>query len=92
MATLTSKSKLKKGEKMRDKKQLTQNDMIYKYMKTHKRGITPAQALDMFGCQRLSGRIKDLRNRGVAIKSERIAVLNRFGKKCWVCKYTLVEK
>lgn len=80
----------RKGDKMR--KLESQNDKILRYLKTHKRGLTPYEALEKFDCMRLSGRIKDLRNQGVLIRSERVEVLNKKGKKCWVAKYTLVEK
>lgn len=32
--------------------------------------ITPLEALDKFGCQRLAARIDDLQRRGLAIKHE----------------------
>lgn len=36
--------------------------------------ITPLEALNKFGCLRLSGRIYDLRRKGYNIKSNRITV------------------
>ena len=36
--------------------------------------ITPLEALDKFGCLRLSGRIYDLKRKGYNIKSNRITV------------------
>jgi hypothetical protein len=36
------------------------------------RGITQLQALDMFGCMRLGGRICELREQGYDIQTERV--------------------
>lgn len=69
----------------------TQCDKILKHMKTHKRGITPAQAYERYGCMRLSGRIFDLRHMGYAIKTDIIAVRNRDGETSYVAQYTLME-
>ena len=68
---------------------MTQCEKILHFMKTHKRGITPLQAMDMFGCMRLSGRIHDLRARGYVISSEIVEVKNRYGEKCRVSRYKL---
>lgn len=46
------------------KKIISQNDQILKYLKNHKKGITPMGALSLCGCWRLSARIKDLREEG----------------------------
>lgn len=69
---------------------MTQNEKILKYMSTHKNGITPLQAMDKFGCMRLSGRIHDLREMGYVISSELVEVRNRYGEKCRVSRYRLV--
>ena len=69
---------------------MTQNEKILKYMRTHKNGITPLQAMDKFGCMRLSGRIHDLREMGYVISSELVEVRNRYGEKCRVSRYRLV--
>lgn len=42
--------------------------------------ITPLEALNMFGCMRLGARIYDLREQGLAIKSEMVEVETRTGK------------
>lgn len=51
----------------------SQNQMILDYLKTGKI-LTPLEALDMFGCLRLSGRIYELKNQGWPILSERRAL------------------
>ena len=71
---------------------MSQNEKILKFMKTHKNGITPLQAMDHFGCMRLSGRIHDLRARGYKISSELVDVKNRYGDTCRVSRYRLVGK
>lgn len=69
----------------------TQNEKILRYLKTHKRGLTPIKALELFGCMRLSGRIFELRDMGYEISSEIIAVKNRDGETCHVANYKLME-
>jgi hypothetical protein len=48
----------------------TQNQQVLAYLKTGKE-ITPMDALRMFGCFRLAGRIYDLRQEGWPITCER---------------------
>lgn len=60
-------------------KHKSQCDKVLKYLQTHKTGITPLQAMDKFGVQRLSGRIYDLRDMGYPILATRVDVKNRFG-------------
>lgn len=47
----------------------SQNDKILRYLKTHKRGITPMQAISMFKITCLAERIRDLRERGYKIET-----------------------
>lgn len=70
---------------------MTLCEKILKFMKTHKLGITPLQAMDHFGCMCLAQRIYDLRKMGYKIKSEIVEVKNRYGKTCRVARYTLRE-
>lgn len=78
---------MKRGIEMKK----TQNEQILRYLKTHKRGITPLKALELCGCMRLSGRIFELRDMGYEISSEIIAVKNKDGDVCHVANYKLVE-
>lgn len=48
----------------------TQNQQVLSYLKTGK-VITPLEALDMFGCFRLSARIYELKDMGWPIHCER---------------------
>ena len=70
---------------------MTQCEKILKFMETHKRGITPLQAMDKFGCMSLAQRIYDLRGEGYDISSELVEVRNRYGQKCHVSRYRLVR-
>ena len=72
-------------------KTMTQNDMILRHLKTHKRGITQADAVERFGCYRLSGRIHDLRELGYDIKTEHETKKNRYGVSCTFARYKLVQ-
>jgi hypothetical protein len=49
--------------------------------------ITPIEALNMYGCFRLSARIKDLRDQGVPITMERVT---RAGKS--FASYRIADK
>ena len=48
----------------------SQANAILRYMQEHKRGITPLDALNLFGCMRLSARIWDLRAKGFRIETK----------------------
>ena len=67
-------------------------EKILQYMKTHKRGITTLQAINLFGETRLSGRIFDLRADGHIIDSDWVEVKNRDGKTVRVVSYHLIKE
>lgn len=68
---------------------MTQNDMILRHLKTHKRGITQADAVERFGCYRLSARISELREMGYEIKTENETKRNRYGVPVTYARYKL---
>ena len=68
----------------------TQNDQILWFMK-HRGMITPLDAINEFGCMRLSARISDLTKKGYAIIHTPVTVKNRYGKKIKVMGYSLVS-
>lgn len=68
---------------------MSQNDMILRHLKTHKRGITQADAVEKFGCYRLSARISDLREMGYDIKTENETKKNRYGVTVTYARYKL---
>lgn len=61
----------------------TQNTKILSFLQRGK-NLTSLQALKLFGCLRLSGRIFELRDQGYAIKGEFVTV----GKK-HIMRYSL---
>lgn len=65
----------------------TQSEGILNYLKHNKRGITPLEALSMFGCLRLGARIYDLKQQGHNIETKIV----RYHKKHFAC-YTLNKK
>ena len=72
-------------------KKPTQAERVYKFMQTHKRGITTLQAINYCGCLDLQGRIRDLKEKGVKITDEYIHVVNAVGDQVRVKRYTLSE-
>lgn len=60
-------------------KKPTQAQRVYKFMQTHKKGITTLQAINYCGCLDLQGRIRDLKEQGIRIKDEYIYVVNAVG-------------
>ncbi len=68
---------------------MTQNEMILKHLKTHKTGITPQDAVEKYGCYRLSGRIHDLRRMGYDISTENETRKNRYGVPVTYARYKL---
>ena len=67
----------------------SQNKQILQYMK-EVGPITPLIALSLFGCMRLSARIKDLRDRGHIIRTRMIEVETAHGGKATVAEYSYV--
>lgn len=53
----------------------TQNEMILDYLLSGN-SLTPLEALDRFGCFRLSGRIYDLKKKGVLIDTHFLKTSN----------------
>ena len=53
------------------------------------RGITSMEAYNELGCTRLSARIKDLRDAGVQITTERETGTNREGRKISWARYRM---
>lgn len=70
-------------------KRTTQCDRILKHLKTHKKGITPQDAIERYGCYRLSGRIHDLRELGYEIETIHETKKNRYGVPCTYARYIL---
>ena len=69
----------------------SQCNMIYNYMMENG-SITSLDAVREFGCLRLSARIKDLREMGINIISDRETSKNRYGRSVSYARYSLVKK
>lgn len=54
----------------------SQNEQIEQHLKSGK-SITPIQALKLYGCFRLSGRIFDLKRKGLNIKTDLVTRRNK---------------
>lgn len=67
---------------------MTCDERVLAYMKRFG-GITPAEAYNAIGVYRLSGSIFNLRKEGHCIKTDMVEVMNRYGDKCRVARYTL---
>jgi len=69
---------------------MTQNMMILEHLKKHK-GITSAEAMALFGCTRLSGRIFELKRMGHKIVGVMEHGHNRYGAPISWKRYSLKE-
>ena len=67
---------------------MTQKEMILAHLQSVG-SITPGTALEEYGCFRLSARIKDLKDDGVEILTEKEKRRNRFGKTVQYARYRL---
>ncbi len=67
-----------------------QKQRIEAYMRTHG-SITSLEAMQELGVMRLASRISDMQKDGLRINKETVRVLNRYGEKCSVAKYSLAE-
>lgn len=68
----------------------TQAQRVLDYMDEHG-SITQLQALQEIAVMRLASRISDLKKQGYPIKSDVVAVKNRFGESCYIKRYSLWE-
>lgn len=71
---------------------LTQKEIVLKHLKKYKkRGISDAEARDLYGIGRLSGRIFDLKKDGWNITFEWKNCTTRYGKKSHYKVYKLAS-
>lgn len=66
----------------------TQAERILDYIEEFG-SITQLEALQDLGVMRLASRISDLKKKGIPIKSEVIAVKNRYQEGCYIKRYSL---
>ncbi|MBK9404834.1 MAG: hypothetical protein IPN57_09910 [Ignavibacteria bacterium] len=69
-------------------KNKSQSHWILNYLKQNKSGITPLQALSMFGCLRLGARIYDLKQQGHNIETKIV----RYQEKHFACYFLKNKK
>ena len=65
----------------------TQSQMVIDYIREFG-SITQLDALKDLGVMRLASRISDLKKQGYNIESKPEAVLNRYGKKCYINRHS----
>jgi len=53
--------------------------------------ITQKDAMNDLGVYRLASRIADLKREGYNIQKEMTEVINRYGEKCHIARYSLAE-
>ena len=68
---------------------MNQQKRILEYMKAHG-GITAAEAFQHLGVMRLSARIKEMRQDGVDIITQRMEGRNRYGETVHFTKYKVM--
>ena len=73
-----------------ERSDMTQCEMIKKHLQ-ERGSITPKDARDEYGCDRLSARIADLKLRGMDIITEMETSKNRFGKKIRYARYRIKQ-
>lgn len=71
---------------------MKQEQLVLKDLKRYKSGITQKKAFEKYGILRLSAVIFRLREGGHKIKTDMIAVKNRYGDTCYVANYKLEGK
>lgn len=54
--------------------------------------ITPLEALNLYGCFRLSGRIYDLRKQGIPIRTETVTGKREDGSTYTFARYSIVKE
>ena len=69
----------------------SQNERILDYMRKHG-SITTLEAMNKLAVARLASRICDLKRLGYPIHSTMVDVVNRYGEKCRVKRYRLLDE
>lgn len=65
-----------------------QNKVILKHFEEG-RSLTQAQARTLYGIERLSARISELRKKGYTIETRTVPCINRFGRKTHYAVYSI---
>lgn len=67
-----------------------QTEKVLAHMREHG-GITPIEALNLYGCMRLASRISDLKRQGHVIERNMVSVTCADGTTTCVARYSLAE-
>lgn len=73
-----------------DERKPTQAERVLEYI-TAFGSITQFEALQDLGVMRLASRVSDLKKMGYPIISTMETVKNRYGEKCYVKRYSIME-
>ena len=73
-----------------DERKPTQAERVLDYITTFG-SITQFEALQDLGVMRLASRVSDLKKQGYPIISTMETVKNRYGEKCYVKRYSIME-
>ena len=73
-----------------DERKPTQAERVLDYITTFG-SITQFEALRDLGCMRLASRVSDLKKQGYPIISTMETVKNRYGEKCYIKRYSIME-
>ena len=71
---------------------MSQEKLILEFLRENRTGITPMDALNLFGCFRLGARIKALRDAGHIIATEMETHENERGDKKTYARYFLIKE
>lgn len=69
---------------------MNQRNTILKHLKTHKKGLTSKEAIEKYGCTRLSAVIKALKQKGIEIETGYETVPTRYGH-ATIARYFIVK-
>ncbi len=69
----------------------TQCQRVLDYIETHG-SITQYEALKDISVMRLASRVSELKKNGYPIRSSMVAVVNKYGEKCHVKRYTIEKE
>ena len=67
---------MSKEKNTKEKKPMSQKDTVLKYLRSHKKGITKAQAEEKLGIPNLNSVILTIRRSGIEVSCEKIVKKN----------------
>ena len=67
---------MSKEKVTKEKKPMTKKDVVLKYLRTHKKGLTKAQAEEKLGITNLNSVILTIRRSGIEVSCEKVVKKN----------------